>query len=434
MVHATAKPIVPLLPFQKAELESDARFRWACWARQTGKSFTKSLRRVIRGIQRRRNQIFLSASERQSRELMLKARQHCQALDIATRMHNQPVLDGTQYQALSIELPNGVRILGMPANPDTVRGFTGDVFLDEFAMHAADRAIWAAVFPTILRGNGELDVASTPKGKNNVFYDLARNPSFQHSTVTLTDAVAQGLHIDPEEIRRSMGDDQLYRQEFLCEFIDEATAFLTYEQIAACEDPALEKDPPIESLAPYDDLRLGVDIGRKRDLTVLWVFECQGRSLITRAVYEHRDLPFRRQYELLRRLLELPNVHRCCLDAGGIGMQLAESAVEDYGHWRVEPVTFSVTLKADLAHRLRIAVEDRRVRIPVDEALRNDWHSVERSLSVTGQPRFDAARSDTGHADRFWAAALALRAAGDSAPDCHCLNVKPLSFACAGTW
>ena len=73
-----------------------------------------------------------------------------------------------------------MRIIGLPANPMTARGFTGDVFLDEFAMHRDDRAIWAAVFPTILRGGGELDVASTPKGRDNLFAELRTNEQFAH--------------------------------------------------------------------------------------------------------------------------------------------------------------------------------------------------------------------------------------------------------------
>ena len=32
--------------------------------------------------------------------------------------------------------------------------------------------------------------------------------------MTLDDAVAAGLEVDPEEIRRSMKDDELFRQEF----------------------------------------------------------------------------------------------------------------------------------------------------------------------------------------------------------------------------
>ena len=53
-VPAEPKAFVPLLPYQREDVECDARFRWCCWSRQTGKSFTKSLRRILRGLERGR--------------------------------------------------------------------------------------------------------------------------------------------------------------------------------------------------------------------------------------------------------------------------------------------------------------------------------------------------------------------------------------------
>jgi hypothetical protein len=265
-VSATVEPMVPLLAYQKADVESDARFSWCCWSRQIGKSFTKSLRRLLRGILRRQNQIFLSAGLRQSRELMMKVRQHCQVLNIASAESGRPLLEGMTAGSLSLELPNGVRIIALPANPHTARGYTGDVFLDEFAMHRDDREIWAAVFPSVLRGGGELDVASTPKGRDNLFALLRDNPQFAHSVVTLPEAVAAGLKVDPDEIRRSMHDEELYRQEFLCEFLDEASALLTYEQIGRVEDPWLDKQFDLGRLGGLKGpLYVGVDGGGDRE-------------------------------------------------------------------------------------------------------------------------------------------------------------------------
>ena len=143
-VPAEPKAFVPLLPYQREDVECEARFRWCCWSRQTGKSFTKSLRRILRGLRRGRTQIFLSAGERQARELMDKARQHCQALKIGFDYYEKEFFAHTRFKQLEIHLPRGVRIIGLPANPQTARGFTGDVFLDEFAMHADDRQIWGA--------------------------------------------------------------------------------------------------------------------------------------------------------------------------------------------------------------------------------------------------------------------------------------------------
>ena len=174
---------------------------------------------------------------------MIKARQHCQALQTAFDYFDKRYFAGTSVKQLEIQLPNRVRIIGLPANPQTVRGFTGDVFLDEFAMHAEDRDIWAAIFPTILRGDGELDVASTPKGCKNMFARLRDHEKFHRTTLTLPDAVAQGMPVDVDDLRRSIGDEEIYRQELLCEFLDEATAFLTYEEIARCEDPSLSSEP-----------------------------------------------------------------------------------------------------------------------------------------------------------------------------------------------
>ncbi|MHC4698742.1 MAG: terminase large subunit domain-containing protein, partial [Planctomycetota bacterium] len=427
---ASPEAFIPLLEYQREDVESDARFRWNCWSRQTGKSFTKSLRRILRGLKRHRTQVFLSAGERQSRELMAKARQHCETLKIASDYYDNRFFKDLSVKQLEIVLPGGVRIIGLPANPQTARGFTGDVLLDEFAMHAFDHEIWAAMFPTLLRGDGELDVASTPKGRGNVFYKLCDNDRFSTSVVTLSDAISQGLNADIDEIRRAMDDETLFRQEFGCEFIDETTAFLTYEQIAACADPTLVLHESIGSLGQEPgELFIGVDVGRLRDLTVVWVLSFANyrlsiglskstidnpeidNQLMTIAIFELAGTPFREQFALLSELLAIRGVRRCCIDAGGLGMQLAEDLVERFGGHRVDAVTFTPALKSQLACGLRIAVEGRRIRIPNDERIRNDWHSVERSLTESGHFRLSAPRKEGSHADRFWAAALAVHAA-----------------------
>jgi len=436
-VPATPRAIVPLLSYQLEDVLSTDRFRWNCWSRQVGKSFTKSLRRLLRGLTRRRTQVFLSAGERQSRELMLKARQHCRALGIAADFNGDRCLAGTRFRQLTIELAGGVRIIGLPANPQTARGFTGDVLLDEFAMHREDREIWAAVFPSVLRGGGELDVASTPKGLDNLFAELRGNERFGHSVVTLADAVAAGLDVDPEEIRRSMGDEELYRQEFECAFLDEATAFLTYGQIAAVEDATLGQRDGVETLGGCSsDLYCGVDIGRVRDLTVMWVVEEVEGTLVTRAIRETVGEPFQEQGRALNELLGLRRMRRCCIDAGGIGMAMAEAAVAAFGSSRVEPVTFTAVVKDRLATRLRMRVEGRTIRIPVDPRIRNDWHSVRRSVTAIGPARYEAGRAGGGHADRFWAACLAVRAAetAGSIGEIEVVRGEPLRYGRRGIW
>ncbi|MBI4719249.1 MAG: hypothetical protein HY763_15740 [Planctomycetes bacterium] len=432
---ARPAPIIELPPYQRADVECEARFRWNCWARQTGKSFTKSLRRILRGLARRRTQLFLSAGERQCRELMLKARQHCEALKIAADWHDEGWFGDLSMRQLEITLPGGVRIVGLPANPLTVRGYTGDVLLDEFAMHTADREIWAAMLPTVLRHDAEVDIASTPRGKSNVFYDLQGNDRFSKSYLTLPQATAQGLRADAEEIRRALGDEQLYRQEFLCEFLDGSTAFLTYGQIAACVDGELRLcASPAELVGVPGRLFAGVDVGRLHDLTVIWVLAAQGPVLTTAAVFDMAEAPFREQFDRLAAVLRNRRVVRCCMDAGGLGMQLAEQTVERFGAHRVEAVAFTPAMKSRIAAGLRLAVEEQRIRIPDDQGIRNDWHSVERAYTASGQLRIAAPRTAGGHADRFWAAALAVHAAEDDGGPIEAIAARPLGFARPGAW
>jgi phage FluMu gp28-like protein len=115
-------------------------------------------------------------------------------------------------------------------------------------------------------------------------------------------------------------------------------------------------------------------------------------------------------------------------------MQLAEQAVERFGSHRVEALRFTPALKSQLAGGLRIAVENRRIRIPADERIRNDWHSLERIVTESGHFRLAAPRRDGSHADRFWAAALAVHAAGEGAAMVTSVNLRPLRYARAGTW
>ncbi len=413
-----------LLPYQKLDIASDARFRLCRWSRQTGKSFSKTLRRILRGARRNRNQIFLSAGERQSKELIAKAKQHLQAMEILFE-YEENVFKDTDIKQMEIILPSafgGIRIIGLPANPDTARGFTGDLFLDEFAIHKKSREIWAAAYPSVMRKGGEVDVASTPKGKRGMFYDLDMNPTFESDVLTIYDAVEQGLEVDLEALKAGAVDSELWRQEFLCEYIDEASAFLPYELIAACMDDKLPRQLDVEALAQIsNDVYVGIDIGRKHDLTALWAFEQVGSQLISLGLIELRSTPFRLQFEIISHVLNQRCVRRCAIDNTGLGMQLAEQLVERFGDYRVEAVTFTGRVKENIAGKMRVKFEDRNIRIPAFPELREDLHSVEKSVTLAGNVRLQAAREGGSHADRFWAGALAVYAGSDG-------QAGPISF------
>lgn len=431
---ASAHALIDLLPYQKAAVESNARFTWNCWSRQTGKSFTFSLRRILRGLVRRRNQIILSAGERQSREVMAKVRMHLQAMQICASSVGLNLFDTAAGRSLEVRLPGNVRIIALPANPMTARGYTGDVFLDEFAMHRDDEAIWSALFPTLLRGDGELDIASTPRGKRNLFYRLRNHPRFESTTLTLQQAIDAGLAANAADVRESIGDEFAWRQEFCCEFLDDASAFLPLELIQACVDPEASIDPA--HFTRDDQIYIGIDIGRLRDLTAIWIWRVRDEVFETASVITLAQTAFDEQERIIGELLSHKAVRRACIDAGGMGLHLSERLVNRFSESRVEPVVLTAALKEELATQLRLKAECEQLRIPNDRSVIEDWQSITRLISPSGVTRFVAERTGNGHGDRFWAAALGLRAAslGSVSHDIDFITARPLRFGGQGIW
>jgi phage FluMu gp28-like protein len=122
---------------------------------------------------------------------------------------------------------------------------------------------------------------------------------------------------------------------------------------------------------------------------------------------------FRTQLEELLSRIQSLNPRKVCIDATGLGTMLAEEASLYFSS--VEPVTFTAGAKEDMATRTRLVIEDKSIKIPIDHEVRNDLHSIRKIVTVAGNVRYDADRSESkGHADRFWALSLALLAANNT--------------------
>ena len=393
-----------LLPYQKRWVQDKSRFKIWLAARQIGKSFASTLEAVDDSLERKTLWIHLSSGQRQSLELAEKVKLHLDAYRIAAEALEDYFFEGEErYTQLEYRLPNGSRHLFLPANPATARGYSGNLNLDEFAFHRDSKAIWAAVFPIVTRNpEFKVRITSTPNGKANQFFELwERGEGWSRHRTTIYDAVREGLQIDPEELERAIADPIAWQQEYLLEFVDEGSAFIPYDLILAAEADTLsdEWDP--------DQAYLGMDIARRRDLTVIWVDEVVGDVAWARKVIELHNTPFHAQLEALSALL--PRVRRACIDATGMGEMLAEEARRKFG-WKVEPVHFNLETKADLAQGLRLGFEDRKERIPAgNQRIRQSLHSVKRIVTSAGNVRYDAER-EADHADFFWAKALARHA------------------------
>jgi phage FluMu gp28-like protein len=454
-----AHDLIRVLPYQERWIKDDSQLKIAVWSRQSGKSFAAALRAVIKCLDKhkRTQYIILSKGERQSRMFMEKVKDFCQIFKTLDKLPEFEELRGTEETTMEVYFPhNGSRIIGLPANPDTARGYSGNIVLDEFAFHGDARRIYAACFPIITRGYS-IEVISTPNGTAGKFYEIAKQAglvggvesqklkveskelstfNFQPSTalwsghrVDIYDAVAQGLPADIGLLRSGCDDEETWLQEYACQFLSDAQNYIPVELISTCvhEEATTEwaglgsRDSGPE-MSQERELYLGVDIGRRHDLTIAWLFEKVGEVLWSRALLCMKGMSFDVQEKEICRLIEYgqgpspqsrvlsPVVRRVCIDQSGIGMMLAEHLVQRYGAM-VEPVTFTAQLKERLAPQVKQSFEERTVRIPDNREVRADINSVKRFVTMAGNIRFDAEHTDRGHADRFWALAMVVNAA-----------------------
>jgi phage FluMu gp28-like protein len=406
-----------LHPYQVRWMKDQARFKIGMFARQTGKTFTTTLEIVDDCVAAdlaggRARWVILSRGERQALEAMNEGiKPHLKAYGmVADLLEYDLKLDDATYRAAEIALPNGSRITALPANPDTARGFSANVFLDEFAFHKDSRAIWGALFPVISKPGLRLRITSTPNGRGNKFYELwnSNEGTWSRHRVDIEQAVADGLPRDLVELRQAAGDEDLWRQEYLLEFLDEASAWLSYDVITGCEDDAAGRPEAYQGGPVF----IGNDIARRSDLWVAWVLELVGDVLWTREIVTLKNASFAAQDAEIARLMGRYNVQRLVMDQTGMGEKPVEDMKAAHGRGRVIGLHLAGAVRMNVASTAKMKFEDRKLRIPSgDNVLRADLHKIKKVNSETGMPRLVADRDSAGHADRAWAGMMAIAAA-----------------------
>jgi len=438
-------PRTLLLPYQERWVADPARYKIAAMSRQTGKSFSTACEAVIDSLADPGTKwICLSAGERQALEWLEKAKEWTAAFKCAIEAETE---DRESAEALlkqaEIRYANGSRIIAIPANPSTARGYSANVILDEFAYHENPDAIWAAMFPSqtnplagtfparvkaMLAGEDisgirralKLRLVSTFNGRDNKFHSLwekrAANGYSGH-LVDVYSAVREGAPLDIEKLRAGLDDPEIWAQEYECLPADVSAVLLTYELLATCESTEATTAIAPEYFTSGKPYVIGIDFARKRDLSVAWTDELVGDVTQCREILEMRGLSTPDQVDQLRPRLRA--ARRVCLDYTGPGVGMGDYLVKEFGEYapaqhkfgKIELCTFTNALKVEIFSKLKMAFEQKRTRIPVNRIVREDLHSIQRVAGTSGVVTYRASHSDDGHADRCTAKALAQRAA-----------------------
>ncbi len=211
-------------PWQAEVLRYEGKRMLLNCSRQSGKSTTTAMKALHVGVYRPGSLILLvSPSLRQSQELFRKVKDHY------GKMENKPSL--LEDNKLSMTLSNNSRIVSLPGDQATVRGFSSvTLILEDEAAQVKDD-FYQAILPMLIINDGTFIAMSTPYGKRGHFFEEWTNGGDEWRKIAVT--AEQCPRITPEKLeqqRRSLGD-MFFRQEYLCEFVETEDSSFHYDLI-----------------------------------------------------------------------------------------------------------------------------------------------------------------------------------------------------------
>ncbi len=351
-------------------------------------------------------------------------------------------------KAFRIDFGSGFKIMALSSVPRAFRGKQGVVIIDEAAFHSQLEEKLKAAMALLIWG-GKVIIVSTHDGVMNPFNQLIDEIRGGKKKgvvirVTFDDALAGGLYERIALIAEVRGIPVLPKDEWIAEirgFYGENAgeeldvipklsggSLIKLESLLLCQSDDAAK-PELYNGGLY---YMGRDVARRNDGQIIWGMEQVGDVLWLRDRWEQTGRSFLEQSDAADWMVKNRRMVAYWLDQGGMGEQPVEEAVRRYGASRVQGQFLAGQNRLDLATGLAKRFEELRIRIPSDPVLRADLLAIKKLPTSGGGVRIADDPDGKVHADRFWAGALASRAADLGGGEYDYRAVKPAGAGVPG--
>ncbi len=434
-------------PFQRQFLNDENPLAVYNKSRQIAWSWTAAGKSLYRASQLGRKSLFLSINLNEAKQKLTYSREIMRALLPQANLPKIEVDNATE-----IAFANGGRIVSLPSKPP--RGYPKyDIYADEFAHVGDDQNIYKGMLPVISKG-GNLAMGSSPMGASGVFYDIFsqdRQPYPGYHRVSIPwwsvyafcndvpTAIVEAPKLTTAQRVERFGRDRIqliyssmlledFQQEYECLFVDEVTAWITWDEIKRAQRPdpffciisRNEGNDISDALRSIGNLQrelgkkaekifaLGMDVGRTNNATEIFLIGVSESSDYTlRLAITLNNTSFELQEEVLRKIMRFIPLVGGLIDKNGIGMQLAEK-METGWPQLMQGAQFSQPSKVMWATNAKMVFQKGLVRLPTEREIGNQIHSIKRIVTASNNVVYDTARNEKHHADKWWALALAL--------------------------
>lgn len=404
-------------PYQKQFFESKSQFRIVNKARQTGFSWAIAHEMAF-GALCGQDSIAGSTGLRASRKLLAQVRAFIMAYEPRARFS----VDNTTQ----LTIQGAGTIVSVPANPSTIRGFTGNVYLDEVAHIRNAKEIITAIAPSLTRQDNQkrLTLISTPMGKLGFFYDAWTNKNgafdrYERFEVPIYKAIEQGFPATVQSCLDLLGvsseTDESFLTEYACQFVDEISSYLPYDLISKATNSDLQYIT-ISELGEYihnhpqSAFYSGYDPAKLVDGAVFFVLEKEPNGKLKPILKK-----IWRGEKYSEQIAYVVDAVRCGIslhitDKTGVGEKVNEDLERSLGSVVAQGLTYTNALKEKLIVNLKSALDDGRLELPDDVSLRAELHGLQKETTANGVHKY---HHESGkHDDQVWSLANAVYAAG----------------------
>jgi len=379
-------------PYQLDFLQAPQRFKVGVFHRRGGKSKTAFNEQIRKTQERPGIYYYFLPTYAQAKKVIW---------DELVKTHVPlPLVQKLNASELCIYWKNGsIQRLAGCEDIDKHRGINPiDVVFDEYSEMNPD--IWTAIIQPVLRENhGSATFIFTPKGKNHSWelLEFARQNPEEWYTSVKSVYDTQGLtQQEIEEAKRST-PEALFRQEYLCDFLENAGAF--FRRIR--ENTYHADDLP----NPTHFYQMGIDLAKYNDWTVITPIDLYDFRVKKQERFNQVDWNF--QKLLIQASALKYNNAALKIDRTGVGDPIVED-LERKGLNIGEDgaVVFSKQTRRELLDNLAILLQQDKIKIPDDPQLLSELEAFQFVLTPNG--KIDVRSRKGFHDDCVFSLALAV--------------------------
>lgn len=442
MAKKSSKPIVSLNKLSKSKLayllgatfdyqqeviNCPDQYRTIRKARQVGMTTALAIESLIDALTYDNYVIcIVSPTQRQSDRFMRYIRRSLRLLEKFTGA----LAPTEKFTNSEIIFHHGSEINSLPNNPHGIQGIdANDVKIDEAGLFSASEGdeIIDAVVGSLAAKKGKLTISGKPRGKRGLlwrYWDDTRPEysSFAHFVIKGENRGKQDpiYAVEMEKHRKILTKLQ-FDETYNAEFVDEGVLVYPYECIEAAnklwETNNFVLMPPDGTPQLNYPRYVGIDFGRKRNLTEIHVLQKENNLLRTLCMKSMRDTNFEEQKFYIDSLVSRVKPRVIEIDERGMGLPLLDYLTVKYGKSMIKPLQFlSAKTKERSVLQLRNALVDLKIAFPNDEGLCSQLHAFQKDYTDSGRVIYSGKTDETDFLDDK---VVALIAAVDAAMGTH---------------